>query len=72
MAAQIDAAKQKAEQAKQKAEDVIGKEKLSGLSLYSRFALAGAVCCSVTHGGFTPVEYVCKASSSHCTLLGNS
>lgn len=27
-----------------------------GLALYSRFALAGAVCCSVTHGGLTPVD----------------
>jgi len=31
-------------------------KKLSGLALYSRFALAGAVCCSVTHGGLTPVD----------------
>ncbi|KID94440.1 mitochondrial phosphate carrier protein, partial [Metarhizium majus ARSEF 297] len=31
---------------------------LSGLALYSRFALAGAVCCSVTHGGLTPVDVV--------------
>ncbi|KAG8528878.1 mitochondrial phosphate carrier protein [Bacidia gigantensis] len=29
-----------------------------GLDLYSRFALAGAVCCSVTHGGLTPVDVV--------------
>ena len=29
---------------------------LSGFSLYSRFALAGAVCCSVTHGALTPVD----------------
>lgn len=39
--------------------------KLSGLSLYSRFAFAGAVCCSVTHGGLTPVDVyvptVCRA-----------
>ena len=27
-----------------------------GLALYSRFALAGAICCSVTHGGLTPVD----------------
>ena len=27
-----------------------------GFDLYSRFALAGAVCCSVTHGAFTPVD----------------
>ena len=33
-----------------------GPEKLSGFALYSRFALAGAVCCSVTHGGLTPVD----------------
>lgn len=31
-------------------------EKLSGVALYSRFAFAGAVCCSVTHGGLTPVD----------------
>ncbi|CEJ60847.1 Putative Mitochondrial phosphate carrier protein [Penicillium brasilianum] len=33
-------------------------KKLSGIDLYSRFALAGAVCCSVTHGGLTPVDVV--------------
>ncbi|KAH6608182.1 hypothetical protein Trco_004495 [Trichoderma cornu-damae] len=33
-------------------------KKLEGISLYSRFALAGAVCCSVTHGGLTPVDVV--------------
>ncbi|KAK7535022.1 mitochondrial phosphate carrier protein [Phyllosticta citribraziliensis] len=32
--------------------------KLSGLQLYSRFAFAGAVCCSVTHGALTPVDVV--------------
>ena len=31
-------------------------EKLSGVALYSRFAFAGAVCCSLTHGGLTPVD----------------
>jgi solute carrier family 25 phosphate transporter 3 len=30
----------------------------SGLDLYSRFALAGAVGCSVTHGALTPVDVV--------------
>ena len=30
--------------------------KPSGIDLYSRFAFAGAVCCAVTHGGFTPVD----------------
>ncbi|RYP04206.1 hypothetical protein DL764_004596 [Monosporascus ibericus] len=29
-----------------------------GLDLYSRFALAGAMGCSVTHGAFTPVDVV--------------
>ncbi|KAL9052919.1 MAG: hypothetical protein Q9162_005097 [Coniocarpon cinnabarinum] len=33
-------------------------KQLSGLQLYSRFAFAGAVCCSVTHGAFTPVDVV--------------
>jgi solute carrier family 25 phosphate transporter 3 len=33
-------------------------EKLSGVALYSRFALAGAVCCSITHGALTPVDVV--------------
>ncbi|KAG8630661.1 hypothetical protein KVT40_002280 [Elsinoe batatas] len=33
-------------------------EKLTGVALYSRFALAGAVCCSVTHGALTPVDVV--------------
>jgi len=31
-------------------------EKMSGVALYSRFALAGAICCSVTHGALTPVD----------------
>jgi len=31
-------------------------EKLSGVALYSRFALAGAICCAITHGGLTPVD----------------
>ncbi|KAI1000150.1 Mitochondrial phosphate carrier protein [Podosphaera aphanis] len=38
--------------------DAKAPEKLSGLALYSRFALAGAVCCSITHGGLTPVDVV--------------
>ncbi|KAI9833961.1 MAG: mitochondrial phosphate carrier protein [Phylliscum demangeonii] len=32
--------------------------KRTGLDLYSRFAFAGAVCCSVTHGAMTPVDVV--------------
>ncbi|KAF2462038.1 mitochondrial carrier domain-containing protein [Lineolata rhizophorae] len=47
---QLDAIKQSAEAKEPK--------KLSGFPLYSRFALAGAVCCSVTHGAFTPVDVV--------------
>jgi hypothetical protein len=30
----------------------------TGVDLYSRFAFAGAVCCSVTHGALTPVDVV--------------
>lgn len=34
---------------------------LSGAALYSRFALAGALCCSITHGALTPVDvYVAR------------
>ncbi|EOO02951.1 putative mitochondrial phosphate carrier protein [Phaeoacremonium minimum UCRPA7] len=33
-------------------------KKPEGLALYSRFAFAGAVCCSLTHGAFTPVDVV--------------
>jgi hypothetical protein len=29
---------------------------ITGLQLYSRFALAGAISCAVTHGGLTPVD----------------
>ncbi|KAF2274757.1 mitochondrial phosphate carrier protein [Westerdykella ornata] len=32
--------------------------KPSGIDLYARFAFAGAVCCSVTHGALTPVDVV--------------
>lgn len=31
-------------------------EKKEGFALYSRFAVAGAICCSVTHGALTPVD----------------
>lgn len=31
-------------------------EQLPGLAAYSRFALAGAIGCSVTHGALTPVD----------------
>ncbi|RFU76290.1 mitochondrial phosphate carrier [Trichoderma arundinaceum] len=45
-------------------------KKLEGFSLYSRFALAGAVCCSVTHGGLTPVDVYVATPSVH--LSGSS
>jgi len=32
--------------------------KRSGADLYARFAFAGAVCCSITHGALTPVDVV--------------
>jgi solute carrier family 25 phosphate transporter 3 len=41
---------------KQNAAAAVDPTKMSGVSLYSRFAFAGAVCCSVTHGAFTPVD----------------
>lgn len=44
-------------------------EKKSGLALYSRFALAGAVCCSVTHGGLTPVDVYVR---SQLTTAGDA
>lgn len=31
-------------------------KKPEGFDLYSRFALAGALGCSLTHGAFTPVD----------------
>ncbi|KAF9173616.1 mitochondrial phosphate carrier protein [Mortierella sp. AD011] len=31
---------------------------LTGIALYSRFYLAGAICCSVTHGSLTPVDVI--------------
>jgi solute carrier family 25 phosphate transporter 3 len=34
------------------------KAPLTGVDLYSRFAFAGAVCCSVTHGALTPVDVI--------------
>ena len=37
----------------------------TGIDLYSRFAFAGAVCCSITHGALTPVDvYVSTVSSA--------
>ncbi|KAF2480946.1 MC family mitochondrial carrier protein [Neohortaea acidophila] len=44
--------------AKQQVDAAVAPKKLSGVDLYSRFAFAGAVCCSVTHGCLTPVDVV--------------
>ncbi|KAI9487176.1 MAG: mitochondrial carrier domain-containing protein [Benjaminiella poitrasii] len=30
----------------------------TGANLYARFALAGAICCGITHGAMTPVDVV--------------
>ena len=37
---------------------VAAKPSPKGVDLYARFAFAGAVCCSVTHGALTPVDVV--------------
>ncbi|KAI5250215.1 hypothetical protein E4T43_00084 [Aureobasidium subglaciale] len=34
----------------------VTQKKPEGIDLYARFALAGALGCSITHGGFTPVD----------------
>jgi hypothetical protein len=38
----------------------------TGLALYSRFAFAGAVCCSVTHGALTPVDVYVPPPPCRC------
>lgn len=38
--------------------EAVVKPSPKGADLYARFAIAGAVCCSVTHGGLTPVDVV--------------
>ncbi|KAK7564164.1 mitochondrial carrier domain-containing protein [Phyllosticta citricarpa] len=43
--------------------------KLSGLPLYSRFAFAGAVCCSITHGALTPVDVADSSINSVKTSI---
>jgi len=45
---------------------------LSGVQLYSRFAVAGAICCSVTHGALTPVDvYVPTRSSGNALAFSH-
>lgn len=39
--------------------------KPEGINLYARFALAGALGCSVTHGAFTPVDVYVLSIASH-------
>lgn len=39
-----------------------------GLDLYLRFALAGALGCSITHGAFTPVDVYVAPSASALAL----
>lgn len=46
----------KLDEMKAKVEAAVPAKKLSGVDLYSRFAFAGAVCCSITHGCLTPVD----------------
>lgn len=36
-----------------------------GIDLYARFALAGALGCSVTHGAFTPVDVYANPPDHH-------
>ena len=43
-------------------------KKPQGLDLYARFALAGALGCSVTHGAFTPVDVYCVRQTSSATI----
>ncbi|KAK3392578.1 mitochondrial phosphate carrier protein [Sordaria brevicollis] len=42
----------------EKAKEAAGAPQMSAANLYARFALAGAICCSVTHGALTPVDVV--------------
>ena len=43
-------------------------KKPTGLDLYARFALAGALGCSITHGAFTPVDVYDAIGSSSSTI----
>ncbi|WFD18607.1 mitochondrial phosphate carrier protein [Malassezia caprae] len=37
---------------------IVEKAPPTGVDLYSRFALAGALCCGITHGAMTPIDVV--------------
>lgn len=50
----------------------VTQKKPEGLDLYSRFALAGALGCSVTHGAFTPVDVYDILSVSALLPLTNT
>ncbi|BFZ56785.1 ATP-dependent DNA helicase chl1 [Savitreella phatthalungensis] len=60
MSKAVEAVKEQVSVAKSKAEQLAQETPLkrSGIDLYSRFALAGAISCSVTHGALTPVDVV--------------
>lgn len=49
----------------------IGQKDPEGFNLYSRFALAGALGCSITHGAFTPVDVYVSITSSSTPVINN-
>ncbi|KAH7016075.1 mitochondrial phosphate carrier protein [Microdochium trichocladiopsis] len=54
----IKAARDKIMPTKDKAVDTATTEEAMGVSLYARYALAGAFCCAFTHAVLTPVDVV--------------
>lgn len=63
MSQAVDAAKAKVDKVAENVKQVASPAgEMSALNLYSRVAFAGAVCCSVTHGGLTPVDVYAKTS----------
>jgi solute carrier family 25 (mitochondrial phosphate transporter), member 3 len=46
----------------------VAPKKKEGIDLYSRFALAGALGCSITHGAFTPVDVYDSITSGPATI----
>lgn len=55
--AKVDTAKAQVNSAVANVKDA-AKPPPTGADLYARFAVAGAVCCAVTHGALTPVDVV--------------